>query len=148
MTENFLAFASGAWLSSAEQALTRANEKTRDAGLALSPAQIHFLTLAHLEALQSTGRMEMGAGALPKLMEAFCDSPFLTRDNYAQTLAELQDAFYYFKNESEDRIADDELVELMRDVFNGRAQGSMEYLIGTSLEELCRWARGGDQWDE
>ena len=78
----------------------------------------------------------------------FCDSPFLTRDNYAQTLAELQDAFYYFKNESEDRISDDELVELMRDVFNGRAQGSMEHLIGTSLEELCRWARGGDQWDE
>lgn len=148
MGESFSIMAGRAWLSAAEQALTRANEKTGDTGLMLSQEQIHSLTLAHLEALQSTGRVETGEGALPKLMEAFCDSPFLTRENYAQTLAELQDAFYYFKNESEDRIADDELVELMRDVFNGRAQGSMEYLIGTSLEELCRWARGGGEWDE
>ena len=31
----------------------------------------------------------------------------------------------------------------MEAVFNGRAQGSAEYLICTSLEALCRYARGG-----
>lgn len=31
----------------------------------------------------------------------------------------------------------------MVSVFNGRAQGSAEYLIGTSLESLCKYARSG-----
>ena len=53
----------------------------------------------------------------------------------------MQDAFYYFKNESDDRISDDELIEYMKDTFDGKAQGSIEYLTGTSLEELCHPAR-------
>ena len=40
-------------------------------------------------------------------------------------------------------MSDDELIEAMRDVFNGVAQGSLDYLAGTSLEELCRDARAG-----
>lgn len=61
--------------------------------------------------------------------------------NYAATLGDLQDAFYYFKNESEDRFSDDELIEFMQKVFNCQAHGSTEVLTTISLEELCRWAR-------
>ena len=49
--------------------------------------------------------------------------------------------FYYFKNESEDRFSDDDLIEFMEKVFNGQAHGSTEVLTTISLEELCRWAR-------
>ena len=42
-----------------------------------------------------------------------------------------------------DRISDDELIEFMKTVFDGRAEGSLDYLSGTSLEELCRYAREG-----
>lgn len=37
------------------------------------------------------------------------------------TLGDLQDAFYYFKNESGDRFSDDDLIEFMEKVFNGQA---------------------------
>lgn len=37
-----------------------------------------------------------------------------------------------------DLYTDDELIEIMVSVFNGRAQGSVEYLAGTSLDTLCR----------
>ena len=87
--------------------------------------------------------MEFGGGILPKLIRAFCDSPYIDRQNYAATLGELQDAFYYFKNESEDRFSDDELITFMAKVFNGQAHGSAEVLATISLEELCRWARNG-----
>ena len=30
----------------------------------------------------------------------------------------------------------------MVNVFNGRAQGSIEYLVETSLDALCRYAKG------
>ena len=35
-------------------------------------------------------------------------------------------------------LSDDELIEYMVKVFNGRAQGSAEYLSGTSLEALAK----------
>ena len=55
----------------------------------------------------------------------------------------MQEAFYYFKTEAMDQFSDDELIEYMVKVFNGRAQGSAEYLTSTSLEALARYARSG-----
>ena len=92
-----------------------------------------------------SGRVEFEGGILPKLIGAFCDSPYAETETWAETLAALQEAFYFFKSEAEDRLTDDELIAFMKSVFNGRAQGSAEYLTGTSLEALCRYARDG--WD-
>lgn len=113
-------------------------------GLVLSNKQMLRLTESRFMALKSTGRVEFGEGVLKKLVYAFCDSPYLTQENYEDTLSELQDIFYYFKNESMEALSDDELIEAMKSVFNGKAQGSLEYLAGTSLENLCRGIRGGE----
>lgn len=110
-------------------------------GLTLSEKEITELVECRAEALKETERIEFGGGILPKLVYAFCDSPYINQDNYQSTLAGLQEAFYYFKNESWDRLSDDELIEYMEKVFNGRAGGSVEYLLGTSLTALCRYAR-------
>lgn len=129
----------------AEKELAVCNEKTARYGLALSEADIRELVACRAQSLRDSGRVEFGGGILPKLIDAFCDSPFVSQGSYKELLAELQDAFYYFKNESMDRFSDDELIELMVGVFNGRAQGSAEYLTETSLEDLCRYVREG--WD-
>jgi len=125
--------------------LRECNELTARFGLTLSETQIQNLAESRFNALRDTGRVEFGEGILKKLIAAFCDSPYLTQENFEDTITELQDSFYYFKNESMDRFSDDELIEFMNTVFNGRAQGSLDYLSGTSLEELCRYARQG--WD-
>lgn len=121
--------------------LRECNELTARFGLSLSDSQIHSLIERRFEALLDTGRIEFGQGVLHKLVAAFCDSPHLTQVDYEDTLLELQDSFYYFKNESMDRISDDELIDLMKNLFDGAAQGSLDYLSGSSLEELCRAAR-------
>jgi hypothetical protein len=121
--------------------LRECNAFTTKFGLYLSDNQIQALVKNRFDSLQATGRIEFGDGILKKLVYAFCDSPYVSQDNYEETLAELQDSFYYFKNESEDRFADDELIELMKTVFDGVAQGSLDFLSGTSLENLCRAAR-------
>ncbi|HPE16862.1 MAG TPA: DUF6323 family protein [Oscillospiraceae bacterium] len=130
-------------MRSAAQELRALEEVTAPYGLSLSEEQIRNLVERRFDALRETGRVEFGGGVLGKLVRAFCDSPYLTRENYEETLLELQDSFYYFKNESMDRLTDDELIEFMKRVFSGRAQGSLDYLAGTSLEELCRYAREG-----
>lgn len=110
-------------------------------GLSLSEADIKELVVARISALHDTGRMEFQGGVLPKLIRAFCASPYIENETWAETLIELQEAFYYFKGDAEERFSDDELIEFMVKIFNGRAQGSAEYLINTSLDALCRYAR-------
>ena len=87
--------------------------------------------------------MEFGEGILPKLISVFCSSPYIEQKNYMETLVELQEAFYELKKESMDVYSDDEILECMVAVFSGKAQGSIEYLLGTLMEELCRSARMG-----
>ena len=110
-------------------------------GLILREDEIAELVQGREEALRAAGRIEFGGGILPKLIRAFCDSPFIERDNYAAVLSELQEMFYHFKTESRDKLSDDELIEFMVKTFNGRAQGSTEYLSAIPREELLRYAK-------
>ena len=128
----------------AAQELRDCNLFTGRFGLSLSEEQIESLVTRRFGALRDTGRVEFGEGILKKLIYAFCDSPYLFQESYEDTLLELQDSFYYFKGEAEERFSDDELLGFMKQVFDGPAQGSLEYLTGTSLEQLCRDAREAD----
>lgn len=123
--------------------IKKINEVTMKYGLTLSEAQIERLINKRFESLKNTGRVEFGNGVLKELIEAFCDSPYIMKDTYEETLEELQDIFYFFKGEAMEQIADDELIEFMKIHFNGICQGSIEYLSGTNLEELCRGTRYG-----
>lgn len=128
----------------AQRELDACNEISGRFGLALTDRQMLNLTRRRQEALKATGRVEFGQGVLTKLVAAFRDSPYIMQRNYEETLAELQDIFYYFKNESLDILTDDELIEAMKLLFDGKAHGSTDYLAGTALEELCYILRGGE----
>lgn len=128
--------------------LRECNELTMKYGLLLSEQQIQDIAERRFAALKDTGRIEFGQGILKKLVAIFCDSPYIMQENYEDTILELQDSFYYFKNESMDRISDDELIAFMKHRFDGTCQGSLEYLSGTSLEELCRDTRYGYEVDD
>ncbi len=128
--------------------LRECNDFTVNYGLYLSDHQIKELTERRFEALRNTGRIEFGKGILKRLIAEFCDSPYITQENYEETILDLQDCFYYFKNESMDRIPDGELISIMKNHFDGYCQGSMEYLSGTSLEELCRNTRYSCETDD
>lgn len=124
----------------ARQELRECNAYSGRFGLTLRENEIAELTESRAEVLRAAGRIEFGGGILPKLIRAICDSPFIEQENYADVLAELQEIFYHFKNETRDRLTDDELIKLMVRVFNGRAQGSAEYLAGLTAEALARIA--------
>lgn len=130
-------------MMAAKEEIRLCNDLGKPYGLCLTEQDITELVELRSQALRNTGRVEFGGGILPKLIRAFCSSPYLDSYNYAETLGLLQDAFYYYKSESQDRFPDDDLIEFMVDVFNGPAHGSAELLTTISLEQLCRWARNG-----
>ena len=130
-------------ISAAKEEIRCCNDLNRLYGLTLTEADITELVELRAEALRRTGRVEFGGGILPKLIRACCKSPYIDPAHYAETLGELQEVFYYFKNESNDLFSDDDLIEFMERVFNNQAHGAAEVLSTISLEELCRWARNG-----
>ena len=119
------------------------NEITFRYGLILSHAGAQELVETRSEALSSNGRIEFAGGIITKLIIKFCDSPFLSQFNYATTLNELIETFYYFKNETLDKISDDELISLMKRYFDQNCQGSIELLQNRELEALARNIRYG-----
>lgn len=120
-----------------------ANDYTKKFGLALTDEEVALLIGERKDSLREQERVEFGEGILPKLIFAFCDSPYIYQDNYVDTLGRLQAMFYLYKNESLDEISDDELIEFMKDQFDGPCQGSLDHLEDTGLEVFARRARFG-----
>ena len=114
-------------------ALMRCNETAGSGALAETRRQ----------ALEKTGRIELGGGIQPLLVEAFRDSPYLTKDSFAPALHELTELFYACKNETGDRVSDHALIAWMRQAFNGACRGSTELLGSRAMDELARRVRAG-----
>lgn len=119
------------------------NKITSRYGLILTQARAQELVETRAQALCSNGRIEFSSGIINKLILKFCDSPFLSQFNYASTLNDLIEAFYYFKNETLDEVSDDELISLMKQYFDHTCQGSIELLQNRELETLARNIRYG-----
>ena len=127
--------------------LNACNARSARFGLTLSKHAMLELAEKREHALLEHGRVELGASVLPAIVEGFCDSPFLLQEDYETTLLELLDAFYYFKNECGEQLTDDELIAAMRERYDAY-DGSLDAVIGTSLEALCRARRLGLDYDD
>lgn len=120
-----------------------ANEYTEKFGLALTQEQAQALVAKRNEALRLEGRVEFGAGILTKLIYAFCDSDYVSQNEWSDILGRLTEIFYLYKNETEDELTDDELIAFMREQYEEVCHGDLEYLEGTCLELFAEAVRGG-----
>ncbi len=124
--------------------IMKCNDMTARFGLELTERQAAQLVETRAFALKTAGRIEFGGGVIQKLIYAFCDSPYLMGQNYESTLHELVELFYYYKNETENRFSDDELIDFMKKAYDGPCAGSLELLAGRELYRLAenlRWGR-------
>lgn len=119
------------------------NMRTQSCGLILTEEEAKILLARGRETLREQGRVELGQGILPALIDAFCDSSYISQDSYVETLAELTEVFYQFKNEACDCLTDEELINFMREQFDEICCGSVLYLADTCLERFARAIRAG-----
>lgn len=117
------------------------NDYTKKFGLSLTEEETMQILERRKTSLQSYGRIEIGGGMLKELIKEFCDSPYLNSQNYGQTIAELTELFYYFKNEALDKLSDEELLKIMHMYFDGPCGGSLELLGQSALEQMTRHVR-------
>ncbi len=121
--------------------LRKTNAYAEQYGLSLADEDIRELIIRRRESLCEQQRVEFRGGILDKLIFAFCDSDYIYQENYAETIMKLQDIFYLYKNESMDEWTDDELIQIMRETFDGECKGSLEYLEETFWEQFARSTR-------
>jgi hypothetical protein len=126
----------------------KCNAFTGQFGLILTRRDAVELVETRALALEHNGRIEFGGGVLEKIIREFCHSPYISTHNYAETLHDLTEIFYYYKNETLDLLSDDDLIKHMRNSFDGNCQGSLELLAGRELANMARNLRFGYLMDE
>lgn len=129
-----------------KQAVTeieKCNHFTARFGLILSHLDAVELVETRNLALKSSGRIEFGGGIIEKIIKKFCDSPYISRHNYVETLHDLTETFYFYKNETLDLISDDDLIQFMKSCYDGKCHGSLELLSGRELANMARSLRSG-----
>lgn len=119
------------------------NEVTSEYGLKLSKEDAKEIIDTRNTALQKSGRVEFNGQIINKIIIAFYDSPYIAKYNYSDTINELVEIFYNYKNETLDHLSDDELIEIMKDNFNNYCEGSLELLEGKALYKIAENIRYG-----
>ena len=114
------------------------NKKTCEYSLSLTEKQANELAACRKETLLDEKRIEFKESAVLKIIDKFCKSSFVVQSEYAETLAELIGIFYENKNESEDSLTDDELIDIMFRLFENTSRGSIEDLRSRDLDAICR----------
>lgn len=118
------------------ESVLRCNDFTEPKGLSLNYAQALYLVDTRNNALKSNGRIEFSDSIIGKIIYTFSDSAYIDNINYEDTIHDLIELFYYFKNESLDRYNDDQLIAYLYSAFEGYCQGSTELLASKGLEKL------------
>ena len=128
-------------LAGAARELASCNRVLQRYGLSLSAEDVQTLVVGRVEALETSDRVEFGGGVAKELVLGFAGSPHVSQDTFVETLLELQDIFYEFKNESLEQITDDELVQTMRSLYDDVANGDIGRLAEALLDGLGRHVR-------
>jgi len=135
------------WLSVLQQTkvgkLLETNQYTQQFGLSLTENDVRLIAKARQSILREARRVELGDSITPKIIYEFCDSAYLSQDNYLDTIIRLEAVFFLYKNEMLDEITDDELLHFMKEQFENVCFGDLDYLEGTCLANFAQAIRAG-----
>lgn len=128
--------------------LLSTNIDSQEYGLVLSENEAKELIESRNTILTSYGRVELDMEVPKKIIQQFCSSPYINQQDYISTLHDLIEIFYYIKNETEDALSDDDLIDLMYTLFNDTCMGSLDLLQGTKLEAIADQIRRENQMSD
>ncbi|MCR2032805.1 DUF6323 family protein [Anaerofustis stercorihominis] len=119
----------------------KSNVNINKFGLSITREEAKEIIISKNETLKKYKRIEFSYGVTEKIIYIFSDSEYIDRNNYIDTIKDLVDIFYNFKNETEDKLTDDELLNFMREQFDDVCYGDLEYLRDTCLERFSKAVR-------
>ncbi len=111
-----------------EQKLLALNRESAEYGLILTKKDAEEIIEARIHALKLCDRIDMGISVTEKIIRKFCQSGYISQDDYVEIISEIQNIFYCLKNETEDTVPDDKLIDIMWNIYERLCRGSIEGL--------------------
>ena len=78
-------------------------------------------------------RIELDIKVTKQLIENIYTSQYTNVDNYLEAINDMQEIFYYLKNETDDKICDDEIIEILGEFYE-KFSGNMDNVRGEADE--------------
>lgn len=119
--------------------ISNLNKKISPYGLYLTQNDVREIVRARTSAMTENCRMEIGIGSIEKIVDSIITSRFINRSNFRETLCALLRTFYYIKTASYDSISDDDLVRVLKDVYENVVYGSLENMEGREVDIIMRY---------
>lgn len=121
--------------------LLETNKKAKKHGLKLTEKDVSEIIKDRERVLKNQGRVELDIKVTVKIIKFLCSSPYVNQDNYSDTIMGLQEIFYYLKSETNDKIADDILLNKIFKLYENPCAGSLELLRGRESDKLINKIR-------
>ncbi|MTI60936.1 MAG: hypothetical protein FH762_13355 [Firmicutes bacterium] len=116
--------------------LLETNLSSKKYGLKLTEKDVSEIIEDRERVLNHQGRVELDIKVTVKIIEFLYSSPYVNQDNYSDTVIGLQEIFYYLKSETDDKIADDILLNKIFKLYENICAGSLELLRGREADKL------------
>ena len=126
------------------------NAKANNYGLVITESIAREIAVYRNKALIENERFEIKPDAVARLTSAFLETRYIEQEDFADTMGEIINLFYLIKNETENTIADDDLISLMLEVFVETCFGSIEVMQSKGLEKILRKYKFDDKniWND
>ena len=108
----------------------------REVGLKLTADQVREIANAEAACLVESGRVSFGTSAAVRIVRECAPSPCLAGDDAAQALVDLVEAFYELRDCFPAATTDEELLELLRESFDGDAAGDVGLAVALTRDAL------------
>ena len=112
------------------------NEKTAEYGITLSERDCAEIAEFRAESLRESERIEIGVGAVQRIIEEFCDSGYISQRSFKDTVEGLLECFYTIKSETDDKVSDDEALRFLKYLFETEAGGDVSRLYTCEAFDL------------
>lgn len=116
--------------------LIQLNDITREHGIVLSKKDCAEIAECRAELLKDTERIEVGAGAITKIIETFCESGYINQQNFKDTVEGLLECFYTIKTETDDKVSDEDTLKFLKYLFEVEAGGDVAKLYDSEAFDL------------
>lgn len=116
--------------------LIQLNDRISEHGIVLSQKDCTEIAECRSELLVENERIEIGTGAVERIITEFADSGYVNQQNFKDTVQGLLECFYTIKTETEDRINDDDVLKFLKYLFETEAGGDVAKLYTSDAFDL------------
>lgn len=95
------------------------NNESQGYGLVLSKEDVDEIINSRNDTLKYYGRIELDIDVTKKIIENLYTSQYTEKDDYVELINDMQEIFYYLKNETLDEISDIEIITILDKFYNG-----------------------------